>query len=72
MDEERQNVLDKIVKTKKGVVKQLSDHNPIITKFNLKWSRRVSSWKNYSKGDKKSRISMMMKVGKNWMKLRTS
>ena len=43
VDEERQNVLEKIVKTKKGVVKQLSDHNPIITKFNVKWSRHVSS-----------------------------
>ena len=41
IDEERLNVLTKIVKTKKGVHKQLSDHNLIIVNFTVQWSRRV-------------------------------
>ena len=30
-----------IVKTKKGVKKQLSDHNPIICHFDIKWNKKV-------------------------------
>ena len=40
IDEERNHTLMKIVKTKKGVVKKASDHNVIVSKFNLKWSRK--------------------------------
>ena len=41
IDEERINVLTKIVKTKNGVKKQLSDHNPIICHFDIKWNKKV-------------------------------
>ena len=41
IDEEGNNALTKIIKTKKGLIKQTSDHNSIITKFNIRWSNRV-------------------------------
>ena len=40
IDEDRNHVLTKITKTKKGIVKQASDHNVIFSKFNLKWCRK--------------------------------
>ena len=40
IDEERKNVLTKIVKTKKGLKKTESDHNVIITKFKLHCSHK--------------------------------
>ena len=42
VDEEGNNVLTKIVKTKKGTKTKSSDHNPILTKFKLKWCSKVS------------------------------
>ena len=41
IDEEGNHALTKILKTKKGVIKKASDHNPIITKFNIKWSSKM-------------------------------
>ena len=41
IDEDRKHVLTKVVKTKKGVRKVESDHNPIITKINLNWSKET-------------------------------
>ena len=43
IDEERNHVLTKLVKTKKGTKKTLSDHNPIISKFNIKWNRKLKN-----------------------------
>ena len=43
IDEERSHVLTKIVKTKKGTVNQMSDHNSIVTKFNVMWNRRMTA-----------------------------
>ena len=40
IDEDRNHVLTRITKSKKGVIKKSSDHNVIVTKFNLKWNRR--------------------------------
>ena len=37
IDEEKLKVLTSITHTKKGVVKQESDHNSIETKFNITW-----------------------------------
>ena len=45
IDEDRNNVLTKIVKTKKGIKKCESDHNPIITQFNMKWCKKVKTQK---------------------------
>ena len=42
IDEEGNNVLTKIIKTKKGIKKKSSDHNPIIYNFKIKWSSRIS------------------------------
>ena len=41
IDDEREHVLTKIAKTKKGVVKVESDHNTIISKFKLSWCKNV-------------------------------
>ena len=41
IDKERAKVLEKMTKTKKGVHKQLIDHNPIITNFNIQWNRKL-------------------------------
>ena len=41
VDEEGNNALVNITKTKDGVKKSISDHNPMITNLNLKWSRKV-------------------------------
>ena len=40
IDEEKLKVLTSITHTKKGVVKQESDHNYIETKFNIKWTKK--------------------------------
>ena len=42
IDEERTKVLEKITKTKKDLKKQLSDHNPIITNFDIQWNRKLN------------------------------
>ena len=41
IDEKRNNSLVKIVKSKSGIKKIMSDHNPIISKFNISWCRQV-------------------------------
>ena len=41
IDEEREHVLTKIVKTKKGIVKVESDHNTIISRLKLSWNTNV-------------------------------
>ena len=41
IDEEREHVLTKIVKTKKGVKKTESDHNTIFTRLRLAWNKKV-------------------------------
>ena len=41
VDEERDHVLTSITNTKKRVIKQESDHNTIITKFDIKYSKDV-------------------------------
>ena len=38
IDEERNHALTKYVKTKKGVKTHESDHNPMLTEMNLRWS----------------------------------
>ena len=43
VDEEGHNALLNITKTKGGVKKTISDHNPMVTNLNLKWSRKVSA-----------------------------
>ena len=43
IDEERNNVLTSITNTKKGVIRQESDHNSIITKLNIKWEKKKES-----------------------------
>ena len=41
IDEEGKNALTKLVKTRNGISKQTSDHNTIITQFDIKWSRKI-------------------------------
>ena len=43
VDEERNHVLTKTRKTKNGVVKVKSDHNPLVSKFKMTWNKRVKS-----------------------------
>ena len=43
IDEAREHVLTKIVKTKKGVVKVESDHNTIISRLKLSWNTDVKA-----------------------------
>ena len=43
IDEEGKNALTKIIKTRNGISKQTSDHNTIITKFDIKWSRKIKN-----------------------------
>ena len=38
VDEKREKVLTKLTKTKKGIIKVESDHNPIISKLKLTWN----------------------------------
>ena len=40
IDEERKHVLTTITRTKNGPKIQQSDHNTIITKFNLTWKKK--------------------------------
>ena len=41
IDEEREHVLTKIVKTKNGVKKTESDHNTIFTKLKFAWNKKI-------------------------------
>ena len=41
IDENEDHALTKIVKTKNGISNKASDHNTIITKFNIKWSSKL-------------------------------
>ena len=41
IDEEKNNALMKITKTKSGIVKKHSDHNAIIGQFNFNWNKRM-------------------------------
>ena len=40
IDEERENVLTSVTNTKKGVIRQESDHNTIIKHFDIRYERR--------------------------------
>ena len=42
IDEEKNNALTKIIKTKKGTKTKSSDHNPILTNYKIKWCRKVA------------------------------
>ena len=42
IDEEKNHALTKIIKTKKGIKTKSSDHNPIISWFNMKWCKKSS------------------------------
>ena len=42
IDDERNHVLTRMSKTKKGVEKVESDHNIIFTKLKMKWDKKVS------------------------------
>ena len=41
IDEERKHVLTKYTKNKKGSSKSESDHNMLLTKLKLKWSKKI-------------------------------
>ena len=41
IDDEREHVLTKIVRTKKEISKVESDHNTIFSKFRLKWNKKI-------------------------------
>ena len=41
IDEEREHVLTKLIKVKGNTKKKESDHNPIITKLNFTWSKKI-------------------------------
>ena len=43
IDEEQKHVLTSVTKTKHGVKKQKSDHNALVSKFNITWSRKLKS-----------------------------
>ena len=43
VDEERNHVLTRFTKSKNGIKETKSDHNVLITKFKLKWNRRMKS-----------------------------
>ena len=43
IDDERNHVLTRITKTKKGVVKVESDHNTIFTRLKMKWSKTMKN-----------------------------
>ena len=40
IDENRKYVLTKIVKTKRGITKQESDHNVLVSKLKFSWNRK--------------------------------
>ena len=46
IDEEREHVLSKITKTKKGVVRVESDHNVIFTCLKLAWNKKIKENRN--------------------------
>ena len=43
VDDSREHVLTRLTKTKKGVQKVESDHNPIITKLKLSWNTKMKN-----------------------------
>ena len=43
IDEEQKHVLTSVTKTKHGTKKQKSDHNVLVSKFNITWSRKLKS-----------------------------
>ena len=43
IDEENEHALNKVVKTNKGVKKTKSDHNPLISTFQLRWNSRIKA-----------------------------
>ena len=46
IDDKRQFTLTKLIQTKKGIKKTESDHNPIVTKMNLKWDSTIKNKPN--------------------------
>ena len=40
IDENKDKILTSITRTKKGIIKKESDHNSIITNFNIPWERK--------------------------------
>ena len=45
-DEKRKHVLTKFLKTKNGLIKKESDHNPITTELDIAWRPEINSTKN--------------------------
>ena len=45
IDEERNSVLTSIIRTKKGINKSMSDHNPIVSQFKIDWCRKLRNIK---------------------------
>ena len=43
IDEERKHVLTKTKKTKNGVERVESEHNPLVTKFKMTWNKKIKS-----------------------------
>ena len=43
IDEDRKHVLVKFLKRKKGTIKKESDHNVLLTSFDIKWNKRVKN-----------------------------
>ena len=43
IDEDGQHALTKIAKTKLGAISKQSDHNSIVTKFNISWNKKVKA-----------------------------
>ena len=43
VDEQRNHVLTRFTKSKNGIKETKSDHNVLITKFKLKWNRKMKS-----------------------------
>ena len=42
IDEEKNHALTKLIKTKNGTKVKSSDHNPILTHFDIKWNKKAS------------------------------
>ena len=41
VDEERNHILTKVTKSKRGIIKTTIDHNVLVSKFELTWSRKL-------------------------------
>ena len=46
IDDERDHILTRITKTKKGVIKVESDHNMILSKFKMAWNSKIQEKRN--------------------------